>query len=642
MLRFRIQVVLFALGFVAVTPLEVSAAEQGKPIVAVMPMEDETGTYSEEILRRATSYLRSSVASAEGVLVVEESRQNSKLEQIIDDKKRESYRECYDDDCQIPLGKALAADTILRASINRLDQCVLSLTLVDLAKEAKVDGAKVSLDCRSEESQSGLREAIDGGVSELFGGGVPRASTQSIEPESTSWTPDAMDERRVEFESSPDGAVVYVGGRLVCEETPCSAMVPAKASDVMMDKQRFERNSKTINLTEKRTVSFELTPRFGTLSVFASTREHELFVDGKKIGKTPFAEWRVTPGRHTIELKDKCFHDTTREIDIQREESKKLHFDLETKKSGLKIIAYNEDVEPVKAEVYVDGQHLGKTPQVFRVPLCSVSVRVKLDGYETWSKDLDLEHRETTEFDARLKSSQVQSYDNTETETEPTEDDSWLSSSDGSGHQSDEDGDGEKPAWLKSDQELMEGSAEARADGEKSADRYAIAALHAGLGGRMDEASVEESAAFGARWGLAEHLAVGFALEMGFDGGSKSYPDDSCEDIICDGDFFAFYAGPRLDIAIDRVFVAYVGGGLSSLVNQYKDEQGIDYTSGSGMFQYGVGFSFNQTEKEQQPGRFEDEDEGPDPWCLQLNGRQMPGFDEGGGYLGVRFGYGYC
>jgi len=117
------------------------ATEVRKPKIAVMEIEDTAQRFDAALIENATEILRSKLTATGRFVVIDKSRQHEKLKSLIKEEKRESYKECYDQKCQIPLGQALAADTILRSSISCINQnCVLSSELVDLAKEAAIRG----------------------------------------------------------------------------------------------------------------------------------------------------------------------------------------------------------------------------------------------------------------------------------------------------------------------------------------------------------------------------------------------------------------------------------------------------------------------------------------------------------------------
>lgn len=138
-----------------------------KPKVAVMDIKDSSGSFPEDILGNATEMLRGKLSATGTFIVIDRSRQKEKLQDIIKKEKKESYEQCYDSSCQIPLGQALAADRILRTSISCLgNSCMLSTEMVDLAKEAVTEGSTASFQ-KDLENLSSLIKSIEKVTSDL-------------------------------------------------------------------------------------------------------------------------------------------------------------------------------------------------------------------------------------------------------------------------------------------------------------------------------------------------------------------------------------------------------------------------------------------------------------------------------------------
>ncbi|MBO7126154.1 hypothetical protein J6W78_01260 [bacterium] len=130
--------------------------------LAVMEFEDRSGKISKQTLSEATEYVRNSIISSNTYIVIAKERQEREM---IKAMKKESYKACNDKNCQIPLGQALAADTIMRTTITYFGGVyTISSELIDLAKEASVIGAKKNYN-GSEES---MREALDSIVEKII------------------------------------------------------------------------------------------------------------------------------------------------------------------------------------------------------------------------------------------------------------------------------------------------------------------------------------------------------------------------------------------------------------------------------------------------------------------------------------------
>ncbi len=133
------------------------AEDDEKLRLAVMEFEDRSGSLSKQMLSDATEYLRGALIAANKYIVIASERQSKAM---VKGMKKESYKECNDKNCQIQLGQALSADTILRTTITRLGKTfVIASELIDLEKEATVVGAREKYD-GSEESLSSALDNI--------------------------------------------------------------------------------------------------------------------------------------------------------------------------------------------------------------------------------------------------------------------------------------------------------------------------------------------------------------------------------------------------------------------------------------------------------------------------------------------------
>ena len=129
--------------------------DDDKQKLAVMEFEDLSGKLSPETLAGATEYIRGAFVASNKFIVIAKERQEKAM---IKEMKKESYKSCNDKNCQIPLGQALSADTILRTTINFFGGVyTITSELIDLAKEATVSGAKQSFDG----SEKSLMQALD-------------------------------------------------------------------------------------------------------------------------------------------------------------------------------------------------------------------------------------------------------------------------------------------------------------------------------------------------------------------------------------------------------------------------------------------------------------------------------------------------
>jgi TolB-like protein len=124
-------------------------------VIAVMDVEDLNAQTRDKaidpgLVKNLGDQLRIFVAQR-GVRTVERGAQEKAIKEQISSMKSESYKQCYDDSCQVELGKALAASHILRSRITRFGRrCVLNAELIDLKSEVTMAASSSQGDCEAE------------------------------------------------------------------------------------------------------------------------------------------------------------------------------------------------------------------------------------------------------------------------------------------------------------------------------------------------------------------------------------------------------------------------------------------------------------------------------------------------------------
>ncbi len=124
-------------------------------VIAVMNVEDSNADNAARaidrgLVRNLGDQIRVFVAQ-QGVHTIDRGAQERILREQIASMKKESYKTCYDDSCQVELGKALAASHILRTRITRFGaRCVLNGELIDLRAEVTMAAASSQGTCEAE------------------------------------------------------------------------------------------------------------------------------------------------------------------------------------------------------------------------------------------------------------------------------------------------------------------------------------------------------------------------------------------------------------------------------------------------------------------------------------------------------------
>lgn len=153
-----------------------AAPTSAAPVMAVFTVRDEraaTERASATTLQSMTTYLASLLTQSRTYRVVP----SSDLQRALQDTKRDSYQACYDERCQIEIGKAVAAALSLDTRIGRVgSSCVVTADVYDLREEASTQAASARGAC----TEDALTNALEQIVQQLVGGARSAPATAGV------------------------------------------------------------------------------------------------------------------------------------------------------------------------------------------------------------------------------------------------------------------------------------------------------------------------------------------------------------------------------------------------------------------------------------------------------------------------------
>ena len=378
-----------------------STTQASKPVVAVFEIKNSANVSSEDLL---TLYgLIGTELAATGQFSVVP---NSDIKRALRDKKAESYNDCYDESCQIEIGKELAAEMTLATSIKKLGRyCIVSMQLYNLRTGASDRGATQKSSCQSDE----LLEALIRGIGQLTESGRAKTQTKAsnapdrdIGTSEKKWVPSISKEVIASFSSEPPGAVVLLNGRMLCQATPCTKNAPAGTHEVTIEKEEyFSRVERTL-IGKGSKIAWKLKPRFGTVNITTTPEGLEVKVNKSTVGRTPIENFRLSPGRYEITVNDSCYYTQGKDIRIKAGEERTLVLDMQPQRGALHVRATNEASEAIEADIMIDGERAGTTPSTLMVSVCAKTVTVTHPEHGKWSKPINVKTKETRQVTAKL------------------------------------------------------------------------------------------------------------------------------------------------------------------------------------------------------------------------------------------------
>lgn len=137
-----------------------SPALAGPPVVAVFDIEDASGSKGipRDVLLQLGDYLEGQLAEGGKFRVVPKDQ----IREQLGNAKKKSYEGCFDDACQIEIGKALAAQKTLSTKLMRIGkQCILKSVLFDLKNEVSDSVANVKGGCTQDDMVASVEKVAE-------------------------------------------------------------------------------------------------------------------------------------------------------------------------------------------------------------------------------------------------------------------------------------------------------------------------------------------------------------------------------------------------------------------------------------------------------------------------------------------------
>jgi len=274
---------------VAVAILSQTAHAAEKPIVAVFTIQDKTGQLSETTCQLLTEYLAVKLAEG-GLYQIVPSRQ---IKDRLVELKKETLKECYDEKCQIELGKELAASKSLSTQVVSIGgQCAVMGTLYDLKRAASEASASHRTSC----AQDDLVKALE------------KLATSLKEP---------AQQREARAHTGPQGELVLTGlpaGARVIVDGVFRGQAPlrerlllgARDHDVRVEKPGHETWQKIVWVKDRVVAREAVELRRIVRVLFESSPEGTVLeLDGQQRGTTPLQLELVEGRAYTVSLERK-------------------------------------------------------------------------------------------------------------------------------------------------------------------------------------------------------------------------------------------------------------------------------------------------------------------------------------------------
>ena len=141
-----------------------------------------------------------------------------------------------------------------------------------------------------------------------------------------------------------------------------------------------------IEADKEKALTSVLRMRTGSFSVNSEPANAKIYLDGEYIGTTPDIIRSSALGTHVVEIRKEGYEVWREIVDIKIGEGNAITAALQLKTGVFKI-----ESNPSTAMVHIDGREVGTTPvSITDLKPGKCTVEVKMDGYRTWDKKVNI------------------------------------------------------------------------------------------------------------------------------------------------------------------------------------------------------------------------------------------------------------
>jgi formylglycine-generating enzyme required for sulfatase activity/serine/threonine protein kinase len=203
------------------------------------------------------------------------------------------------------------------------------------------------------------------------------------------------------IESDPSEADVYIDDGHVGTSPIKVQELELGTHKVRISKDLYEEHTEDIFIQKNnpRTVHAVLVPKpFGDLKVISNPDGADVFIDEVKKGVTPITLKDLPKGNRKVMIKKEGFDLWQGTVEIIPLKKADLSADLITIYGGVDISS-----KPSEADVYIDGNKIGKTPLVLeKVIKGKQNIEVRKQGFNAWKNTIEIKAAETAKVEVDL------------------------------------------------------------------------------------------------------------------------------------------------------------------------------------------------------------------------------------------------
>ncbi|MFZ5572355.1 MAG: PEGA domain-containing protein [Thermodesulfobacteriota bacterium] len=206
----------------------------------------------------------------------------------------------------------------------------------------------------------------------------------------------------LEVTSTPEEAEVYLDGKKFGQTPVTLQQVKKGERTIVVKKEGYEDWEQKVKIASGESIKLfaELGEVYGSLLIESRPAEADVYLDGRKQGKTPLTLERVKEGGQEIEITREGYLSWKEKVTVKPGATVQIMADLNAAYGSLNISS-----RPEGATVLINGKNEGKTPlTVSNLKSGRLQVEVGMDCHESIIRDIVIPAGKSAESAFELKS----------------------------------------------------------------------------------------------------------------------------------------------------------------------------------------------------------------------------------------------
>ena len=203
--------------------------------------------------------------------------------------------------------------------------------------------------------------------------------------------------------SSPDNSNVYMSGAFVGRTPLTLTGLEPKEYNIVLKKIGYYDLKENVNLERGKTKELILNLRKigeGTFLINSNVNNADVYINNELKGVTPLSV-NLVDGTYDIKISKKDYIDFFTVKSIKSGQEEDLFVTLISEPHGNLYISS----EPKNANIFIDGQYLGKTPSTITLRKSSYLASIEKEGYEDKKINIDIINNKRKELIFKLEPS---------------------------------------------------------------------------------------------------------------------------------------------------------------------------------------------------------------------------------------------